>query len=50
MGASSSSQLFWNLDNQVWNNDGDTATLRNAGGKKIHKCGHSSGASKVCPK
>jgi hypothetical protein len=24
MGASSSTQLFWNLDNYVWNNSGDT--------------------------
>ena len=34
-GADTASDLFWNRTQAVWNNDGDTATLRDANGKLV---------------
>jgi hypothetical protein len=30
--------LYWDLDNYVWNNDGDRATLIRANGKVVDEC------------
>jgi hypothetical protein len=40
-GSSSPGHRYWNLDNYVWNNDGDKATLRKSGVIK-DRCGWSS--------
>lgn len=34
-GADTESDLYWNSGRPVWNNDGDTATLKDKGGKVI---------------
>jgi micrococcal nuclease len=34
-GTDSAGDLFWGLDRAVWNNDGDTITVRNAGGEVV---------------
>ena len=40
---------YWNQGNYVWNNDGDTARLRNSGGTLIDRCSYSgAGSSVVC--
>lgn len=38
-GQDTTTTLYWGRKQYVWNNDGDTATLRNATGKKIDTCG-----------
>ncbi|GAA1008256.1 hypothetical protein Aple_070610 [Acrocarpospora pleiomorpha] len=38
-GEDTATTVYWNRKQYVWNNDGDTATLRNATGKKIDTCG-----------
>lgn len=40
-GEDTTTTLYWGRKQYVWNNDGDTATLRNATGKKIDTCGWS---------
>jgi hypothetical protein len=37
-GVNSRTDRYWGLDNYVWNNGGDTARLRNAGGTLIDTC------------
>jgi hypothetical protein len=39
-GAWDDSNLYWGRDQAVWNNDGDTATLRNGGGIVIDTYGY----------
>jgi opacity protein-like surface antigen len=41
--------LYQNTDNWIWNNDGDTATLRDRRGRNVDTCRYSgSGASVAC--
>jgi hypothetical protein len=42
--------LYWDLDEYVWDNDTDRATLRNAAGTLVDKCAYNntSVAYKVC--
>jgi hypothetical protein len=42
-GTDTTTNLYWGRRQYVWNNDGDTATLRNVNGKKIDACGWSGG-------
>jgi hypothetical protein len=37
-GTNSTTNLYWRNGNFVWNNDTDTATLKNASAVKIHAC------------
>jgi hypothetical protein len=37
-GTDSSKNVYWGSGNYVWNNTGDTATLRNASGKSLDTC------------
>ena len=41
---------YWRQDNYVWNNDSDTATLKNKSGSVIDRCHYSSSSAsyKVC--
>jgi hypothetical protein len=43
-GTNSSTQRYWGSGNYVWNNDKDTAYLRNSAGTLIHSCSYSSTA------
>lgn len=40
-GDDSRKHLFWGMDNYVWNNDGDTAILKDAGGARVDRCRYS---------
>ena len=44
-GARNQTDRYWNLRWYVWNNTGDTATLKNAGGHLLDRCSYK-GASK----
>lgn len=37
--------LFWGMDNYVWNNDGDTAILKDDGGNRVDRCRYPGGDS-----
>ena len=37
-GTKSAKNVYWGSGNYVWNNTGDTATLRNAAGKELDGC------------
>ncbi|ASJ10802.1 hypothetical protein A3L12_05555 [Thermococcus sp. P6] len=37
-GGDNSTDLYWGWNQAVWNNDGDTAYLYDAGGKLVDKC------------
>jgi len=41
---------YWGLSDYVWDNDGDTATIKNRNGKVVDRCSYtsSSGGTKVC--
>ena len=41
------SHLYWNLDKYVWNNDGDTARLKNSSGSLVDRCHYSGGGTSV---
>jgi len=41
---------FWRLDNYVWNNDGDRATLVKPSGRIADRCGYEGGSSPNPPK
>ncbi|WP_307827798.1 lamin tail domain-containing protein [Planomonospora sp. ID82291] len=41
-GDDGTSSVFWNRRAYVWNNDTDTASLRNASGKLIDSCSYNS--------
>ena len=48
-GRDTRSDLFWGLANYVWNNSGDTATLRSARGTVVSRCKYkSSGSVATC--
>lgn len=44
-GSNNSSNLYWGSGAAIWNNSGDTATLRNSGGQVIDVCTYSGGGS-----
>jgi Lamin Tail Domain len=46
-GASNARNLYWGAENYVWDNDGDTATLRQPGGRIVHGCSYSGSGSQV---
>jgi hypothetical protein len=37
-GTNNATNLYWGSGNYIWNNTGDTATLKNAAGKTIDTC------------
>ncbi|MBW7884475.1 MAG: lamin tail domain-containing protein [Caldilineaceae bacterium] len=39
-GADTATDLFWGKDAAVWNNDGDTATLKTAAGAVVDTCAY----------
>ena len=43
-GTNSATTRYWNRTWYVWNNDRDTATLRNGAGTVVHRCSYSSSA------
>lgn len=48
-GNDTGSNLYWEQDNYVWNNDGDTARLRDSHGRLKQRCSYSgSGTSANC--
>ena len=42
-GIDNSSNLYWGLDSATWNNDGDTAILRNSAETEIDTCTYNGG-------
>jgi hypothetical protein len=44
-GSNNSANLYWGSSAAIWNNTGDTATLRNSGGQVIDVCTYSGGGS-----
>jgi hypothetical protein len=44
-GSDNRFNLYWDLGNYVWNNDGDRATLKTKGGRTVSRCSYSSTAS-----
>lgn len=50
-GTNTRTDRYWNQDTYVWNNTGDTARLRNAGGTALDACGWHSDAPGylICP-
>ena len=40
-GVDTARSLYWDAGHQVWNNNGDSATLRLRGGRIVHGCGYS---------
>ena len=50
-GTNAGSDRYWGRSWYVWNNGGDTARLRNAGGTQIDGCSWTSDGSgyKICP-
>ncbi len=49
-GADTRFDRYWDLDNYVWNNDGDKARLLSRGGKTADSCSYSGGSSPNSPK
>lgn len=48
-GANTRADRYWRLDHYVWNNSGDTAVLKNAGGTVIDRCTYNgAGSSTSC--
>lgn len=48
-GSNTARNRYWRLDNYVWNNDGDKATLKKPDGTFVDSCSYSgSGSYKVC--
>jgi Lamin Tail Domain/Protein of unknown function (DUF1524) len=43
-GSDTEKNLFWGSTGYIWNNDGDTATLDNAAGKKVDSCSYTESA------
>ncbi|MEU7902737.1 lamin tail domain-containing protein [Actinoplanes sp. NPDC049118] len=46
-GTRSGRVVYWGSGNYIWNNTGDTATLRNAAGKNLDACSWSSRKDRV---
>ena len=49
-GSDTASNLYWGLGTYVWNNTGDTATLRNGSGTRVDSCSYTSSddPEKIC--
>jgi hypothetical protein len=48
-GSDNAANLFWDSDGYVWNNDGDTATLRRRNSSPVDVCAYSgSGSTATC--
>jgi hypothetical protein len=43
-GTNTASNLYWQSGNYIWNNTGDTATLKNANGVFVYRCHYTSAA------
>jgi hypothetical protein len=43
-GSDTGHDLYWRSSGYIWNNSGDTATLRNAGGSVVDRCSYGSSA------
>lgn len=43
-GSNTGSSLYWGAGGYIWNNSGDTATLKNASGTTVDHCSYSSNA------
>ena len=48
-GANTAGNLYWHEGFYVWNNSGDTATLTNAAGTVVDRCGYTSSADPEAP-
>ena len=46
-GTKSARTVYWGSGNYIWNNTGDTATLRNASGTKLDTCSWKSKANRT---
>ncbi|GIU97385.1 MAG: hypothetical protein KatS3mg013_1188 [Actinomycetota bacterium] len=46
-GADDRNDLYWGPKYYIWNNDGDTATLKNAAGKTVDSCRYPGGGTAV---
>ncbi|MGS0687216.1 lamin tail domain-containing protein [Nakamurella sp. GG22] len=44
-GTANATTRFYNSGNYIWNNTGDTATLKNKAGKQVSTCGWTKGTS-----
>jgi hypothetical protein len=44
-GTKSATDVYWRQSGYVWNNDGDTAILRNASGRRLDTCRWTSGGT-----
>jgi hypothetical protein len=48
-GSNTARHRYWGSDGYVWNNDGDTARLKNNAGRLIDRCSYSgAGSSTAC--
>jgi Lamin Tail Domain len=48
-GSNTATNLYWKLDDYVWNNDGDTAKLRKKDGSLVDLCSYTgAGSYKLC--
>lgn len=46
-GTANATNLYWRYGNFVWNNDGDTATLKHPSGATVHTCKYPNSAGGV---
>jgi hypothetical protein len=46
-GLNSSTDLYWRSSSYIWNNDGDTATLKKKSGTVADKCSYTGAGSYV---
>lgn len=46
-GTANATNLYWRYGNFVWNNDGDTATLKHPSGSTVHTCKYPNSAGGV---
>jgi hypothetical protein len=46
-GSNTARHRYWRSDGYIWNNDGDTARLRNASGTVVDRCSYSGAGSSV---
>ncbi len=46
-GTDTATDLFWGRGSAVWNNDGDVALLRDAGGGEVERCAYAGGGEEA---
>ena len=46
-GTDTATDLYWGRGNPVWNNDGDVAVLRDAGGGEMDRCAYAGGGEEA---